>query len=109
LLLVWLIEVQSRDQLEAGSEIEESRRREAISVLEGPDRCARLGRIDVIDRAWVKVEVLQMRFRDLDVHIVLVRILTVTSVGSRFRRSRWSAPRGSRTGAQCLDQRAPGP
>ena len=61
------MEVQSRKQLEAGRVIQQARDREAISGLIGPDRRLRLGRIDAIDGAWFKPEVLQVRFRDLDV------------------------------------------
>jgi hypothetical protein len=47
--------------------IEQSRNREAISGLEAPDRCLRLGRKNAIDRAWVKPKALQTRFRDLNI------------------------------------------
>jgi hypothetical protein len=35
--------------------------------LKGPDCRLGLGRIEAIDRAWVKAEGFQVRFRDLDV------------------------------------------
>ena len=65
-----MLEVQSREQLLAGGVIEQPRDGEAIAGLIGPYGGLRLGRIDAIDRAGVKPEVLQMCFRDLDVSSV---------------------------------------
>jgi hypothetical protein len=58
--------VESGEQPALGRTIEPSRDLKAISGLVGPDRRLRLGRKDAVDRAWVKPEVLQPRFRELD-------------------------------------------
>jgi hypothetical protein len=61
-----LVEVQARDQLQASGVIEQARHRKAISALIAPHRGLRLGRIAAIDRPYVTLGGLHMRFHDLD-------------------------------------------
>ena len=90
--------VQPGEELSAGLAIEQSRNREAVSGLVGANRCLCLGRKDAVDRAWIKPEVLQVPFCDLDLALGQEAVQGGASRFLRRRRRRRAGATGRGAG-----------